>query len=97
MPLVIVSDGASSIRKRWTQTFSEQIVVVLDWYHLSKKLQDLITMIARSKAEKQSQLKVLFTQLWLGQVQTALDYNITHQVIPRNRITHQVILGNRET
>lgn len=91
LPLVIISDGATSIRKRWTQTFGESIVVVLDWYHLTKKLRDLMTMIARSKAEKQDHLKVLFAQLWTGQVQSALDY-ITHQVIPRNREKWQELL-----
>ncbi len=91
LPLVVVSDGATSIRKRWTQTFGDQIVVILDWYHLTKKLRDLMTMIARNKAEKQSHLKVLVAQLWAGQVQTALDY-ITHQVIPRHREKWQELL-----
>lgn len=91
LPLVVVSDGATSIRTRWTQTFGEQVVVVLDWYHLTKKLRDLMTMIARSKAEKQAHLKVLFAQLWTGQVQAALDY-ITHQVIPRNQDKWQELL-----
>lgn len=91
LPLVVVSDGATTIRKRWTQTFGEQVVVVLDWYHLTKKLRDLMTMIARSKLEKQTYLKVLFAQLWTGQVQAALDY-ITHQVVPRNRDKWQELL-----
>lgn len=91
MPLVIISDGATSIRKRWRQTFGESVVVILDWYHLTKKLRNLMSMIARSKAEKQSHLKVLFAQLWAGQVQATLDY-ITHRVIPRNRDKWQELL-----
>ncbi|MDX2240304.1 MAG: hypothetical protein NW224_06455 [Leptolyngbyaceae cyanobacterium bins.302] len=90
-PLVIISDGATAMRKRWTQTLGESIVVVLDGYHLTQKLRDLMTMTARSKAEKQDHLKVLFAQLWTGQVQSALDY-ITHQVVPRNRKKLQELL-----
>lgn len=91
LPLVVISDGASSIRKRWSQAFGGPVVVILDWYHLTKKLRDLMTMIASSKAEKQAHLKVLLPHLWTGQTQQAIDY-ITHQVIPRNRQKWQELL-----
>lgn len=91
LPLVVISDGASSIRQRWTQTFGSNIVVILDWYHLGKKLRDLMSMIARTKTEKLSHLKVLLAQLWAGQTQAALDY-LTHQVTPRNQEKWQELL-----
>lgn len=91
LPLVVLSDGASSIRKRWQQAFGESVVVILDWYHLTKKLRELMSMIARSKAEKQAHLKVLLAQLWSGQTQAAIDY-IRHQVIARHREKWQELL-----
>lgn len=91
LPLVVISDGASSIRKRWRQAFGDSVVVILDWYHLTKKLRDLMTMIASSQADKQAHLKVLLAHLWTGQTQQAIDY-ITHQVSPRNRQKWQELL-----
>jgi hypothetical protein len=91
LPLVVISDGASTIRKRWKQAFGESVVFILDWYHLTKKLRGLMTMIARSKAEKRAHLKVLLAHLWTGQTQRAIDY-ITHQVLPRHREKWQELL-----
>jgi len=92
LPLVVISDGASSIRKRWRQAFGESVVVILDWYHLTKKLRELMSMIAQSKPEKQAHLKVLLAQLWRGQTQAAIDY-IRHQVVARNREKWQELLA----
>jgi len=91
LPLVVISDGASSIRKRWKQAFDDSVVILLDWYHLAKKLRDLMTMIARSQTDKQAHLKVLLAHLWRGHTQRAIDY-LTHQVIPRHREKWQELL-----
>jgi hypothetical protein len=50
---------------------------------LSKKLRELMSMIARNKAEKSMHLRELFRQLWQGRVEEALAYLHT-QVQPRN-------------
>jgi len=42
-----------------------------------------MTMIARSKTDKQTHLKVLLAHLWRGHTQAAMGY-LTHQVSPRN-------------
>jgi len=54
---------ARTIRQRWTQTFGKDVVVILDWYHLTQKLRNLMSMIV-AKTDKQAHLKVLFTHLW---------------------------------
>lgn len=74
LPLVVICDGASVIRQRWTQTFGKDVVIILDWYHLTKKLRNLMSMIASTKAEKLAHLKVLFTHLWQGQSGAAINY-----------------------
>jgi hypothetical protein len=65
------------------EIFGVAIVVILDWYHLSKKLRELMSMISRNKAEKSMHLRELFRQLWQGRVEEALAYLHT-QVQPRN-------------
>lgn len=81
--LVAITDGAKAIRLRLLEIFGVAIVVILDWYHLSKKLRELMSMIARNKAEKSMHLRELFRQLWQGRVEEALAYLHT-QVQPRN-------------
>jgi hypothetical protein len=83
LPLVVICDGASVIRQRWTQTFGKDVVIILDWYHLTKKLRNLMSMIASTKAEKLAHLKVLFTHLWQGQSGAAINY-LRQQVNPKN-------------
>lgn len=36
LPLVVISDGASSIRKQWRQAFGDSVVIILDWYHVDQ-------------------------------------------------------------
>jgi Uncharacterised protein family (UPF0236) len=82
LPLVVISDGATSIRTRWRHTFGSEVVFILDWYHLSEKLRQLMSMIAYSKTEKSAHLNVLLSELWHGRTQAALDY--LHPIKPRN-------------
>lgn len=91
LPLVVICDGARTIRQRWTQTFSKDVVVILDWYHLTQKLRNLMSMIVATKTDKQAHLKVLFTHLWQGQVAAAINY-LRQQVTPRNREKWQELL-----
>lgn len=90
--VVAISDGAKVIRLRLLEIFGRAIPVILDWYHLSKKLRDLMSMIARNKVEKSTHLRELFSHLWHGRVQTALEYLQT-QVQPRNVQKQAELIG----
>ncbi|NDJ19991.1 hypothetical protein [Myxacorys almedinensis] len=90
LPLVVISDGATVIRNRWNRTFSSAVVVILDWYHLCEKVRQLMSMIAQSKTEKTTHLKLLLSDLWHGRTQAALDY--LQQVVPRNREKWQELI-----
>ncbi|WP_028954129.1 hypothetical protein [Synechocystis sp. PCC 7509] len=81
--LVAITDGARTIRHRLFTIFGPAVVVVLDWYHLCKKLRELMSMIATNKLEKAKHLKFLFSQLWQGNTAIALEY-LQHQVQARN-------------
>ncbi|MGG6270976.1 hypothetical protein ACQ4M3_42310, partial [Leptolyngbya sp. AN03gr2] len=43
LPLVVISDGATVIRQRWTRTFGSAVLVILDWYHLCEKFRQLMS------------------------------------------------------
>lgn len=62
--LVAITDGARVIRPRLLTIFGVAVTVILDWYHLSKKLREIVSMIANNKLEKAQHLKFLLSQLW---------------------------------
>ena len=93
--VVAISDGAKVIRLRLLEIFGKAIPVILDWYHLSKKLRDLMSMIACNKVEKSTHLRELFSHLWHGRVQAALEYLQT-QVQPRNAQKQAELMGYLE-
>lgn len=93
--LVTISDGAKTIRLRLLEIFGVTTTVILDWYHLSKKLRELMSMIARNKVEKSMHLRELFQHLWQGRVEQALAYLHT-QVQPRNKEKLAELIGYLE-
>lgn len=93
--LVAITDGARAIRHRLLAVFGAGVTVILDWYHLCKKLRQLMSMIAVDKAEKSIHLKFLIPQLWQGQVTIALEYLKT-QVKVRNQEKWSELIGYLE-
>ena len=72
--IVAVSDGAKNIRTMLMATFGFLVVIILDWYHLGKKVREFMSMIARNKSEKIEHLEFLLHHLWHGQTDEILDY-----------------------
>ena len=93
--LVAVTDGARGIRQRLFAVFGATVIVILDWYHLCKRLRQLMSMIAVNQVEKKQHLKFLLAQLWQGKTTIALEY-LKHQVNPRNRDKWQELSGYLE-
>lgn len=81
--LVAITDGARAIRHRLLTIFGGVVVVILDWYHLCKKLRELMLMTAINKSEKAKHLKFLLSQLWQGKATVALEY-LKNRVVPKN-------------
>jgi hypothetical protein len=96
-PLNVVSigDGASAIRHSLRGIFGTTPAVILEGYHLEKKVGELMSMIALNKADKEGHLQVLRGQLWAGQVDSALAYLRT-AVAVRHPAKHQELLGYLE-
>jgi hypothetical protein len=82
--LVAITDGARTIRLFFERVFGLVIVLILDWYHLDKKVWELMSMIAWNTTEKESHCRTLLAWLWEGNVDEALAYLRT-SVSPRNQ------------
>jgi hypothetical protein len=89
--LVAITDGARNIRLFFERVFGLVIVLILDWYHLDKKVWDLMSMIAWSKEEKETHCHALLAWLWEGKVDEALNYLRT-SVAPRNQKKHHELI-----
>jgi hypothetical protein len=72
--IVAITDGAKTIRGRLLAIFGMTVVIILDWFHLGKKVRELMSMIAPTKAEKVTYLKFIFYHLWHGKTEAVLDY-----------------------
>ena len=82
LPIVAITDGAKSIRNSLQLIFGFTITIILDWYHLHKKVSELFSMIAHNKSEKLKHLDTIFPLLWRGETQAVLSY-LNNNVKPR--------------
>ena len=89
--LVAITDGARNIRLLFEQVFGQPVTLILDWYHLRKKCYELMSMIARNNAEKETHLPLILAHLWQGQTNEALAYLQT-QVLVRNQTKFEELL-----
>ena len=92
--LVAITDGARVIRQRLVAIFAATVRVILDWYHLCKKLRGLLSMIAVDKIEKSKHLKFLLHHLWQGKTAIALEY-LKH-ILVKNQDKWQELIGYLE-
>ena len=83
LPLVLIGDGAKTIRNRLLSVFSQPVTVILDWYHLEKKVLDLMSMVVRGKKQRQPHLDFILERLWKGQTRSVIKY-ISTQVKATN-------------
>lgn len=90
--VVAISDGAKDIRSMLMAVFGVLIVIILDWYHLRKKVLEFMSMIARNKLEKAEHLEFLLYHLWHGQTQEVLDY-LNTKVKAKNEEKLQELIG----
>ena len=74
LPVVVISDGAKTIRCQLAELFAQPVPLILDWYHLEKKVGELMSMVARNKQEKEVHVAHLLRHLWHGQTEVALAY-----------------------
>jgi len=93
--IVSITDGAKSIRKDLLLIFGVVIIIILDWYHLSKKVKELMCMIAMNKSDKQLHLKYILKHCWEGEVEKAIVY-LKIKVKTKNDSKHKELIGYLE-
>lgn len=74
LPIVALSDGAREIRLRLWRVFGGQVIILLDWYHLHRKIWDFMSMLAKTKSDKEEGAKKILGLLWVGLTQEAILY-----------------------
>jgi hypothetical protein len=74
LPVVAITDGARAIRCQLETIFGHRVPVILDWYHLKKKVRELMSMVAPTKTEKELHVSELMKLLWRGRAEEALTY-----------------------
>jgi len=74
LPIVSISDGARDIRLRLWRVFGGQVTIILDWYHLNKKVWTLMSMIAKNKLQKEEAAKTIVGLLWVAKTDDAIGY-----------------------
>ena len=72
--IVVISDGASDIRTTLMSVFLFQIIIILDWYHLTKRIREFMSMIAINKSEKILHMNFIKRNLWNGETDKVIDY-----------------------
>jgi Uncharacterised protein family (UPF0236) len=92
LAVVAVSDGARNIRSDLEEVFGSPIIpVILDWYHLSKKVYQLLSMVAHAKDERERMQRKVMGFLWRGEVGEALSY--LRGVSPRREEALRELVG----
>ena len=87
--IVFFSDGAQNIRSCIEAFFSFRMPVVhmLDWYHLEKRMKELLSMAVKGNKEAKATMRnVIGRMLWAGNVDEAIAYL---EAIPKKSIKIQ--------
>jgi hypothetical protein len=74
LPIVAITDGARSIRRMLEEIFGVSVGVILDWYHLAKRVYQLLSMVAHDKAEREKMEGTVLSLLWRGRASEAISY-----------------------
>ncbi len=73
--LVFFTDGARNIKSSIEEMFTfHPYTVIIDWYHLKKKCQELLSMAVKGKEARNKILEKLLRILWVGDVKNAVSY-----------------------
>jgi hypothetical protein len=92
--LVAITDGARCIRTNLDSLFGCRIAIILDWYHLEKRVYERLSMCANAKVQRQEWERILLGHLWHGRVQEALDF--LRPLSTRNPQMHQDLIAYLE-
>lgn len=86
--LYFFTDGAQNIRRSIEETFSfAPYTIILDWFHLDKRMYELLSMALKGSKETKHRLKNdVSALLWAGNVGGAISYL---KALPDSRVRNQ--------
>ena len=94
LPVVCISDGATCLKNQNKAVFGKNVAHILDWYHVSAKIKQLMSQIAPNKDVKEEMIALLLHYLWQGKIHSttiALKF-----LVPKNQAKHQELIGYLE-
>jgi len=71
--MVAINDGAKDIRNLLMSVFGATIFVILDWFHLKKKVNEYMSMFGLPCEEKKEHIKEILHFLWRDEVENAIE------------------------
>ena len=74
LSVVAITDGAKKIRSDLSALFGVGVRVILDWYHLGKRVKENLSMGAHSTPQREEWEKVILGFLWVGNVAEAISF-----------------------
>jgi hypothetical protein len=91
LPVVVTSDGATQIRSDLAAIFGMSVTIILDWYHLQKRVYEQLCKCAYSKTQREGWEEIVLAYLWRGRTDKALTFLKALSV--RNEKAHTELLG----
>ena len=88
--LVAISDGAKNIRDHFLLAFQVNLVWILDWFHLKKKVNGLCILICHSKDDRQNCVKTILRHCWVGEVDEALKFLQTEVKVRNQKVFEEL-------
>jgi hypothetical protein len=80
--VVALTDGARTIRSDLADLFGSGVRVILDWYHLAKRVYQDLSMAAHARKEREAWERSVLSLLWCGKTTEALGF--LARLVPRN-------------
>ena len=91
LAVVAITNGAPAIRGDLAALFGGGVRVVLDWYHLAKRVYEHLSMAAHSRSEREAWEQRVLSLLWRGQASAARQW--LAGVAPRNAGALAALIG----
>lgn len=80
LPMVALTDGATRLRVHLAGVFGCTVRIILDWYHLRKRVRDKLSMLAHTRPQREAWERAMLTRLWYGDTPQAVAFVQSLQV-----------------
>jgi hypothetical protein len=89
LPIVALTDGATTLKNELNAIFGDNFTHILDWYHLRKKVYQTMSMVVSKEAKKVDCLNML-RLLWEGKSVETIAY--LQKITPKNDQAKEMLI-----